>query len=145
MPKGQLYIRTSKDGKWEDAYTVYGMSLDQSALSTLMTPAPNKAYIENSNRTRDGKVITNHNPKKDSRDLTLSFNITASDSTQFMQRYAKICDEILAKGYIEMKTEFQEGVVYKMYYSSCTQFSQFRQSIGHFSLKLNEPNPNDRT
>lgn len=144
MPVGQLEIRTSKDGQWVDAYTEYGISLDQSALSALMTPAPNKAYIENSCRTEHGSTITNHMPKKDARSVTLSFNLTAKDETEFMSRYAKICDEVLDGGYIEMRTSFQEGVVYKMYYESCTQFSQFRQLIGKFSLRLNEPNPKDR-
>lgn len=145
MPKGQLYIRTSKDGQFVDAYDVYGMSLDQSALSTLMTPVANKEYIKNSSRLEDGsRVVKPSMPKKEERTFTITFNITAKDENEFMSRYAKICDEILAVGYIELKTSFQKNVVYKTYYQSCTQFSQFRQSIGKFSIKLNEPNPSDR-
>lgn len=144
MPTGQLHIRTSNDGAWIDAYDAYGMSLDQTALSALMTPAPNKALIENSSRLEHGKRITPSMPRVDSRSLTLSFNITAKDEEQFMQRYAALC-ELLEGGYIEMKTSFQKDVIYKMYYESCSQFSQFRRSIGKFSLKLNEPNPKDRS
>lgn len=145
MPIGQLHIRTSEDGQWVDAYEVYGMSLDQSGLSTLMTPASNKEYIKNTSRTEHGSRITPSSPKKSERSVTLSFNLTAKDEEQFMSRYAKICEEILDGGYIEMKTSFQKDVVYKMFYESCTQFSQFRQAIGKFSLKLNEPNPKDRS
>lgn len=144
MPIGQLYIRTSKEGAWVDAYKVYGLSLDQTALSALMTPAANKENIKNTSRLEHGSRITPTAPKKAERSVTLAFNLTAKDEEQFMSRYAKICDEILDGGYIEMKTSFQEGVVYKMFYESCTQFSQFRQSLGKFSLKLNEPNPTDR-
>lgn len=144
MPLGQLQIRTSTEGTWVDAYEVYGISLDQSALSTLMTPAPNKEYIKNSSRLEDGSRVTKSTPRKNERSVTLSFNLTAKDEEQFMDRYARICDELLAGGYIELKTSFQKNVVYKMYYESCSQFSQFRQSIGKFSLKLNEPNPTDR-
>ena len=144
MPAGQLHIKT-RDIDWKDAYTEWGLSLDQSSLSALMTPAPNKAYIENSSRLEHGKKVINNIPKVDSRSVTLAFNLTAKDENEFLRRYAKICEEILAKGYIELKTEFQEGVVYRMYYESCTQFSQFMRSIGKFSLKLSEPDPTNRS
>ena len=113
-----------------------------------MTPSPNKAFIENKNRTQHGKVVTRQEPKVDERILTLSFNLTAKDKEQFMERYASLC-ELLEVGYIELKTKYtkhKDGtpVVYKMIYEGCSQFSQFRQSIGKFSLKLNEPNPKDR-
>ena len=145
MPKGQLYIRTDKQGEWVDAYEKYGISLDQSALSALMTPVANKEYIKNSSRLEHGSRVTPTSTKKQERTFTLSFNITAKDEDEFMTRYAKICDEILSVGYIEIKTSFQQNVIYKTYYESCSQFSQFRQSIGKFSLKLNEPNPADRS
>ena len=41
MLNGQLYI----NGK--DAYLTWGIFLDETALSTLMTPAPNKEFISN--------------------------------------------------------------------------------------------------
>lgn len=159
MPVGQLYIWTNETYKpnyrsrwvkelgdgWVDAYKEFGMSLDESALSALMTPPPNKACIENSSRLEHGKRVINNNPKIDSRSVTLTFNLTAKDVTEFMQRYAKICEDVLACGYMELITEFQEGVKYKMQYESCTQFSQFMRSIGKFSLKLTEPDPTDRS
>ena len=143
MPKGELFIRFSDKQAWQDAYTKYGISFDQTSLSALMTPVPNKPFIENKSRLEHGKRVINNNPKKDERNLTLSFNLTASDETQFMQRYVTLC-KMLELGYVELKTKYQEDVVYKMSYEGCTQFSQFRRSIGKFSLKLNEPNPDDR-
>ena len=49
MTNGQLYI----NGK--DAYLTWGIFLDETALSTLMTPAPNKEFISNKYRSKDGK------------------------------------------------------------------------------------------
>ena len=40
MPQEELFI----NGK--DAYTTWGISMDDTALSALMTPAPNKEFIE---------------------------------------------------------------------------------------------------
>lgn len=143
MPVGELYINKDANGDWQDAYTKWGISFDQTALSTLMTPSPNKAYIENKSRLEHGKRVVVHNPKIDERSVTLSFNLTAKDESQFFERYNGFCDE-LAKGELHIMTKYQEGVVYKMVYESCTQFSQLIREIAKFSLKLTEPNPDDR-
>ena len=42
--KEELYI----NGK--DAYTTWGISMDNNALSELMTPSSNKTFIENESR-----------------------------------------------------------------------------------------------
>lgn len=143
MPVGELYINKDANGNWQDAYIKWGISFDQTALSTLMTPPPNKAYIENKSRLENGKRIILHEPKVDERSITISFNLTAKDSAQFFERYNSFCEE-LAKGELHIKTAYQEGVVYKMVYESCTQFSQLMREIARFSLKLVEPNPSDR-
>lgn len=137
MPKGELHING------QDAYTTWGISFDQTALSTLMTPSPNKAYIENKSRLEDGKRVIVHNPKVDERSVTLTFNLTAKNEDEFFTRYNSFCEE-LKNGYIEIKTKYQENVVYRMVYESCTQFSQLIREIAKFSLKLTEPDPTDR-
>lgn len=146
MPKGELYINwVDRNGEkvWNDAYERWGISFDQTALSTLMTPSPNKSYIENKSRLEDGKRVIVHNPKVDERSVTLTFNLTAKDEGQFFERYNSFCEE-LAKGELHIKTKYQKGVVYKMVYESCTQFAQLIREIAKFSLKLTEPNPTDR-
>lgn len=92
MLNGQLYI----NGK--DAYLTWGIFLDETALSTLMTPAPNKEFISNKYRSKDGKSVIKHNPRLDEREITLPFNMTAKDSDTFMTNYARFCEEVLAKG-----------------------------------------------
>lgn len=137
MPAGELHING------QDAYTRWGISFDQTALSTLMTPSPNKAYIENKSRLEDGKRVIVHNPKVDERSVTLTFNLTAKSEDEFFTRYNSFCEE-LKKGYMEIETKYQENVIYRMVYESCTQFSQLIREIAKFSLKLTEPDPTNR-
>lgn len=137
MLKGQLKI----NGK--DAYTTWGISMDDTSLSALMTPPPVKAYIENNDRAEHGKTIITTSVYVDSRDLNLQLNLTAKNEQEFFNRYASFCDE-LAKGMLDIESSFQADVVYHCIYISCSQFSQFMRGIGKFSLKLTEPNPNRR-
>ena len=100
MTNGQLYI----NGK--DAYLTWGIFLDETALSTLMTPAPNKEFISNKYRSKDGKSVIKHNPRLDEREITLAFNMTAKDSDTFMANYARFCEEVLAKGELVSAPDF---------------------------------------
>lgn len=135
---GELFI----NGK--DAYMEWGISMDDTALSALMTPAPNKEFVENKSRLEHGKRVVAANPKKDERNLTLQINLTAPDKDAFFAKYDSFCSE-LATGVLEIRTKYQTNILYRTVYLSCQQFSQFMQGIGKFVLKLNEPNPADRT
>ena len=134
---GDLFI----NGK--EAYAEWGISMDDTSLSALMTPAPNKGFIENKSRLESGKRLVTVNPKLDERSLTLQINLVASSEAQFFARYESFCKE-LATGILDIKTKYQPEVVYRTIYQSCSQFSQFMQGIGKFSLKLNEPDPTNR-
>lgn len=137
MPVGELFINN------KDAYTEWGISLDNTSLSALMTPAPNKEYIENESRLIHGKRALLSDVKKDSRDLTLQLNLSAKNETQFFSRYESFCNE-LDTGSLNIKTKYQPTKMYKTIYISCNQFSQFMRGIGKFVLRLTEPNPADR-
>lgn len=137
MPEGELYINN------KDAYVTWGISMDTSSLSSLMTPPQNKELIENKSRIEHGKRIVVHNPRFDERTITLTFNLTAKTEKQFFIRYSKFCEE-LATGILNIKTIYQPNIIYRTIYLSCSQFTQFMRGIGKFSLKLNEPNPNNR-
>ncbi|MDY7253537.1 hypothetical protein QHG78_09675 [Bacteroides sp. A1-P5] len=136
--KDELYL----NGK--DAYTTWGISMDDTSLSELMTPVSNKVFIENESRLEHGKQVIVTKSKLDARNLTLNINLVASNEQQFFERYNSFCEE-LATGMLEVRTKYQPNVVYRTIYQSCSQFSQFMRGIGKFTLKLYEPNPNDRT
>ena len=127
-----------------DAYASWGIFMDDTALSTLMTPAPNKEFISNKYRAKDGKRIIKHNPRLDEREITVSFCMSAKSESVFLANYAKFCDEVLAKGEMVINTSFLPDTYYRCVYLSCTQFSQYMRELAKFSLKLNEPDPSDR-
>ena len=138
MPKGESFINGV------DAYTQWGVSLSDTSLSALMTPSANKAYITNKSRLEHGKRVIVNDTKVDERSVTINIHLTASNEQEFFNRYNKFCQEVLAQGVVDIKTKYQSDVVYHMIYESCTQFSQFMRGIGKFTLKLLEPNPNNR-
>lgn len=137
MPKGELFI----NGK--DAYTEWGLSMEVGGLSALMTPPPNKEFIENKSRIEHGKRVIVSNPKVDERDLNLPIHIRAITTDDFMTKYASFCEE-LRTGKLDITTKYRPNEVYRTTYINCSQFSQFRQQMAKFTLKLNEPNPYDR-
>lgn len=138
MPKGELFI----NGK--DAYVEWGLSMETGGLSALMTPPPNKELIENKSRLEHGKRVIASTNKLDERDLNLPIHITAISEEDFMSKYSSFCEE-LKNGKINITTKYRPNEVYRTNYMSCTQFSQFRQQMAKFTLKLNEPNPYDRS
>ncbi len=127
----------------KDAYKEWGVTLDNNALTALMTPAGNKEPVINESRTEHGKRVANKLPRMESRELTLTINLTAKNEQDFFAKYDAFCEE-LQKGNLDIQTSFQKNKVYHCYYVSCTQFSQFMRGIASFALKLVEPNPNNR-
>lgn len=144
MPKGELFIQTAENGEWLDAYDTWGISMSSTALSSLMTPAPNKAVIENKNRAKNGKEVITKYPKKDERDITMAFNLTAPNETEFFRRYEAFCS-VLDGGVLNICTCYQPSVVYRTLYVSCTQLTEYLREMALFSLRLNEPDPSNRT
>ena len=138
MPKGELFINN------KDSYDSWGISMDTSSLSALMTPAPNKEFIENKSRLEHGKRIITANPKMDERNLTLTIHLTAKDEDDFFEKYNNFCKE-LATGILNIKTKYQPNIMYRTVYLSCNQFTQFMRGIAKFSLRLVEPNPQNRS
>lgn len=139
MPKGELFINK------KDAYATWGVSMNDTALSALMTPAPIKTLVENTNRMQHGKRVLVSNVRQDARELTVTFNLTARTADEFIKRYSAFCTDVLMAGKIDIQTAYQPDLEYHCIYVSCTQFSQYQQGIGMFVLKLVEPNPSFRT
>lgn len=135
---GDLYINGT------DAWTAYGMNFEEGALAALLTPAPMKEYAEAKNRLRPGKVIIvdEDTTNFDSRDVVLQFHLVADNLATLMSNYAALC-EVLKNGKITLKCKYSSEY-YRMVYQSCTQMSVYIQGMMTFSLKLTEPNPDNR-
>lgn len=127
-----------------DARQVWGIVFDSSSVSALMTPPAMKDYVENSSRLEDGKQVLIDNPKVESRDITLTFSLIAKNEDEFFERYNSFCAE-LQKGSINIEISTLIDVVFKCVYKSCSQFTQYNNRLAKFSLKLEEPNPKDRS
>lgn len=166
MPKGETYIKfytgmnvseshrysysngvytQSNSGDWIDVYEEWGISLDSTALSSLMTPAPLKEMIENNVATEHGKRVVRTDRKTDERTISLGINMTAPTKIAFLTRYANFCAYVLLQGRIDIATRYQPGVVYRLDYISCQSFGEYQREMAKFSLRVVEPNPNDRS
>lgn len=131
----------------EDIAEEYGIHFLQGSLTALLTPPPVKAYISNKSALSHGKQVLNDEdtpPKLDERDIQLTFGLVAKNMTQFFDRYNRFCS-LLQGGKLNIKTKYQPTVIYRCNYLSCAQFSQFNGKIAKFVLKVNEPNPNNRS
>lgn len=127
-----------------DAYSTWGVGLEDGAMEALMTPLSMKEDIVNESRLEHGKrhmTVGNH---VDEREITLPIHLVASSKQQYLARYRKFC-EMLERQTVEISTKHEKGVVYRCRYKSCQQFRQFLSGMAVFALRLVEPNPKDRT
>lgn len=127
-----------------DAWDAYRMNFEDGALAVLLTPPPMKEFAVSKSRLRHGSVVIvdNENAKFDSRDISLQFHIVAQDEEELMQLYFSFCN-VLKQGKLILQTKYTSET-YRMVYNSCTQMSLLVQGIMKFTLKLTEPNPNNR-
>lgn len=137
MPKGELIINGY------DAYERWGMSMDNTSLSAIMTPAGMKSNVKTKSRISHGSVVSISNPKVEERNVNVNFQITAKNTDIFFERYMSFCEE-LERGLLIVKTKYQPNVFYRFEYKQCSQFSQFIREMAKFTLKLVEPNPKER-
>lgn len=134
---GQLVI----NGK--DAFTTWGVVLEQDALSALMAPAPIKPFPENKGRSEHGKQVFTTNPRIDERTISLPLIMTAATEAAFRTAYFAFVTE-LQTGALTITTSFLPGVKFRMIYENCQQFTQFQRQTAKFLLRITEPNPNNR-
>lgn len=137
--RDELYING------HDAWLTWGITMDDTSLSALMTPPANKDFPKNSSRLESGTRYITINPKRKEREVTLSLQFVAETKAQFLTNYNAFCQNVLATGKINISTKYQSGVTYYFIYNSCTQYRQFLFKLAKFSLRLTEYNPDDRT
>lgn len=137
-------MRTNLYINGKDALTTFGVTLSDGGMSVLMTPAQSKELIENESRMLNGKEIVDIPNLISDRDISLPLNVYASDYTQFYSRIQALIEELL-KGKATFNTTYMPAVKYRLTYISCTSLSQLRGEIGKIILKLNEPDPTDRS
>lgn len=122
----------------------WGIVFDSSSISALMTPPALKAYIENTSRIENGKRVIIGDTKIEARNITLTLSLIARNETEFFSRYNSFCNE-MQKGKMDIELSILPKTVFKCIYVSCSQFTQFNNRLAKFSLRIEEPNPKDRS
>lgn len=148
MRKVTAYINSTE----QDTRERWGVILEQSSLTALMTPPSMKDYISNESALTHGKqVLTNSGslPKVADRDVQLTLGIEARSLAQFYMRYRSFCEE-LKKGVIDLTVLIEDGdtyikETYHLLYLSCSQYSDYNGRLGKFVMKVNEPDPENRS
>lgn len=136
MPAGELYINNI------DAYSAWGISMEEGSLSKLLTPTGLKEMATNESRLENGVRVVPVEAREKDRTLTLEIHMLASSQADFFTKYNAFCEQ-LKKGAIDIKTAYSADI-YHCYYQECSQFSQLRFGIAKFSLKLHEPDTTNR-
>ena len=144
--QNELFIRLPNEDNWRDAFLSYGVVMEETSLSNLMTPAPAKEFVENMSDLQDGKRVSRdiNDARKDERNVTFIIHLIANDAEDMMLKYGLFCSEILDKGFFDIKTKYQSDVIYRMTFLACTQFTEYLGGYAKFSLSLNEPDPTNR-
>lgn len=141
----KTYIQVG-NGTKVDIKAVYGAYFASSAVSSLMSPAPMKDSDENDSRLQHGvrDIDGVDDAKYGKKELSLELNMSAYTEEEFLLNYHSFCDDILAKRYFTITTDYVPGVFYRVRYDNCSQFSEFRQQLAKFMLKLTELDPTNR-
>lgn len=140
MPKNQLFINGN------DAYVRYGISMDDTALSTLMGGLQRKEWIKNELRSEHGtRYVTSAPPKVQQREVSLGFHMYADNEQQFMARFRTFEGFLRDSGVITLHTSFEPTVRYRLLFSAIAQFTQYRREYARISVRFIEPNPTDRS
>ena len=130
-----------------DARTKWGIVPNTKLMAALLAPASVKDPIQSESRLEHGTrtIIPEGSVKVAKRDITLELGLTAPNLTEFYARYQDFIRE-LTSGWLRISApRFLPGVVFNCRYVSCTQFTNYNGRIAKFILKLEEPNPNNRT
>ena len=140
MPAGQLKINGV------DAFTTWGISLDSTALSALMTPAPLKDMIENRSRLEHGVRRVRTNRKINERTIKLGLNMWANTESDFMTRYNNFYSAVLSAGQVNIEVPtFLPNVVFRCDFVSCDSYGVYQRQLAKFVLTLIESNPDNRS
>lgn len=152
MPHGKLFFKTASTNGWVDAYDTYGMSLEDGALSKIITPAPHKAPVTSSGVTSHGRAMLGSSiGKKDGRTMSFDVHFTGATEAQFLTRYYAFCQQVLDAGYVKMYVVLPGGDPFPKFnnahgamhliYQDCQPFQQYQMGLAKFTLVFEEPHP----
>lgn len=135
---GQLFI----NGK--DAYTTWGVILEDGGINALLGNETMKPYTENENRQIAGKEVSIKNPQVQSRSVILTFSFIRDsaliDFNSFFEelRTGRIVDDEIKPIMLKVTALNQ---VFNLIYEGRTSVTQLNLKLFKVSVKFNEPQP----
>lgn len=132
-------------GTWKDAYTQWGLSLEDEGLSRLITPRPHKQPVTNKNVTAAGAhVISATVGYEDERTISLPMHITAPDKATFWSRYRNFCS-VLGAGTVRLRSNYYKDgngnpISFTLIYQDVQNFTEFIQEMAKFDVVFYESN-----
>ena len=142
IANGTYDLRT-EDGSgylyWLDCYKQWGVSFDDGALDALMGFRPNKEPVVNKNVTAQGAYYVTGAGLVDDRNVSVPFHIVAMGRADFLLKRAGFYNAVKA-GLLTFKIVKPLDAIYKVYYTNCTQYTQFLSGMAKFLLGVYETN-----
>jgi len=145
MPHGQLNI-FNWAGVNGDAFDLFGVSLSDGAISTLLAPPAAKDRVSNESRLEDGKRVDIQAPTHfQARELTLEMHLIANTYEEFLSRWRAFLAAITATGQgIKLRyTIYGQQIEFNLQYLSATQFGVYNGQLGKFAVRFIERSPNN--
>ena len=143
---GDLYIANQFNSQgeptgWLDCWYEWGVGLEDGALDVLMTFRPNKEPVVNKNVTAQGAYYVTGGGLVDERTVSVPFHIVAANKADFLLKRNGFYNAIKGSqqgSLLVFQVANPVEVTYKMYYVSCTQYTQFLNGMAKFMLTLYE-------
>lgn len=129
-----------------DALATWGVIAPPTLHAVLLAPAAAKDPIQTEVRTEHGTrtVIAGGGVMLQKRELSLELHMRARNITEFNARFANFLD-IFTAGWIMVESSLTPGLVFRCRYVSCTQFTAYNGRLAKFILRLEEPDPSNRS
>lgn len=135
---GDLYINS------QDAWGTWKVAMGDGFIENLLLPAGNKDFIENESRLENGKRVITTNPKVASREVTLTFNLHGSSTSEYLSNYASFV-AILQAGTVKIRVP-AINMTFNLIYKKSTSFALGRSRMNsRIAVKFEEPDPTQRT
>lgn len=130
----------------KNARETWGIIPNTKLMASLLAPPAVKDPVQSNSRLEHGTrtIIPTGGMKLAKREFTLELGFSARSFADFHAKYNAFIAE-LTGGWLRIETRYIPDKVFKCRYVSCTQFTNYNGRIAKFILKLEEPNPNDRT
>lgn len=135
-----------------DAYVRYGVRMGKDFINNLLADAELKPFVESESRAEDGKRVIVTNIRKASREITLTFTISANHNkdlsimqADFATKYSNFMD-LLNRGVVDIKVPLVSNATYRLIYTGKgVKYGLSKtRTFCTFTAKFEEPNPAGR-